>query len=86
LASNERLDGKVKQITLLNLGHHFAVEAPLWPAVCQRVTELMAGQASLLDSALPKTAAQKAEWIVAQLLAKRAVVCPPIRSRNGHTH
>ena len=76
LVSNERIDGKVKQVTLLNLGHHFAVERPLWPAVCQRVTELMAGQATLLDPALSKSAAQEAEHIAAQLLAQRAVVYP----------
>jgi hypothetical protein len=59
LVSSERLDGKVKQITLLNLGRHFAVEPSLWPAVCRRVSELMAGQASLLDPALPKAAARR---------------------------
>jgi hypothetical protein len=76
LVSSERIDGKVKQVTLLNLGRHFAVDAVLWPAVCQRVTELMAGQASLFDPALPKAAAQEAERIAAQLLAQRALVCP----------
>lgn len=76
LVSSERIDGKVKQVTLLNLGRHFAVDTSLWPAVCRRVTELMAGQASLLDPALPKAAAQEAERIAAQLLAQRALVCP----------
>jgi transposase len=76
LVSSERVDGKVKQVTLLNLGRHFAVDAALWPAVCQRVTELMAGQACLLDPALPKAAAREAERIAAQLLAQRAVVYP----------
>lgn len=76
LVSSERIDGKVKQLTLLNLGRHFAVDTALWPAVCQRVTELMAGQACLLDPALPKAAALEAERIAAQLLAQRAVVYP----------
>lgn len=76
LVSSERIDGKVKQVTLLNLGRHFAVDASLWPAVCRRVTELMAGQASLLDPALPKAAAQEAERIAAQLLAQRALAGP----------
>ena len=77
LVSSERLGGKVKQVTLLNLGRHFAVAPELWPAVCRRVSELMAGQASLLDPALPKAAAREAEHIAAQLLAQRAVVVPP---------
>ncbi len=76
LVSSERLDGKVKQVTLLNLGRHFPVDAACWPAVCRRVTELMAGQASLLDPALPKAAALEAERIAAQLLAQRALACP----------
>lgn len=76
LVSSERIDGKVKQVTLLNLGRYFAVDATLWPAVCRRVTELLAGQASLLDPALPKAAAQEADRIAAQLLAQRAEVCP----------
>lgn len=76
LVSSERIDGKVKQVTLLNLGRHFTVDTTLWPAVCQRVTELMAGQASLLDSALPRAAAREADRIAAQLLARRAEVYP----------
>lgn len=63
-------------MTLLNLGRHFAVDPSLWPAVCRRVTDLMTGQASLLDPALTKVAAREAEHIAAQLLAQRAVVCP----------
>jgi len=76
LVSSERINGKVKQVTLQNLGRHFAVEPTLWPTVCQRVTELMAGQACLFDPALPKSAAQEAERIAAQLLAQRAVLYP----------
>ena len=76
LVSSERIDGKVKQVTLLNLGRHFAVDPSLWPTVCRRVTDLMTGQASLLDPALTKVAAREAEHIAAQLLAQRAVVCP----------
>ena len=79
LVSSERIDGKVKQVTLLNLGRHFALDASLWPAVCQRVTELMAGQACLLDPALPKAAAREAERIAAQLLAQRAGCVRPRR-------
>jgi len=77
LVNSERRGSQVKQVTLLNLGRHFAVDAALWPAVCQRITELMAGQASLLDPVLPSAAAQEAERIAAQLLAQRAEVCLP---------
>ena len=83
LVSSERINGKVKQVTLLNLGRHFTVDAALWPTVCQRVTELMAGQASLLDPALPRMAAQEADRIAAQLLAQRAEVYPSADPSNA---
>lgn len=76
LVNSERLDSKVKQVTLLNLGRHFAVDPTLWPAVCRRATELMAGQASFLAPALPKAAAREAERIAARLLAQQALVYP----------
>jgi hypothetical protein len=69
---SERIAGKVKQVTLLNLGRHFSVDQSLWPALCVRIEELMAGQASLVDVALPKAAALEAERIVEQLQLHRA--------------
>ena len=67
LVRSERIDGKVKQVTLLNLGRHFAVDQSLWPALCVRIDELLAGQACLVDINLPKSAAVEAERITAQL-------------------
>ena len=72
LVRSERIDGKVKQITLLNLGRHFAVDQSLWPALCVRIDELLAGQACLVDINLPKAAAVEAERIVAQLQTHKA--------------
>jgi hypothetical protein len=43
---SERIAGKVKQVTLLNLGRHFCVDQSLWSALRVRIEELMAGQAS----------------------------------------
>ena len=64
---SERIDGKVKQVSLLNLGRHFAVDQTLRPALCTRIGELLAGQASLVEFNLPKAAAVEADRIVAQL-------------------
>ena len=44
LVRSERIGGKVKQVTLLNLGRHFAVDQSLWPALCVRIDELLADQ------------------------------------------
>jgi len=44
LVRSERIDGKVKQATMLNLGRHFAVNQSLWPGLCIRIDELLEGQ------------------------------------------
>jgi len=73
LVRSERIGGKVKQITLLNLGRYFPISSEFWPALCDRVDELLAGQASLLEPSLPKAAAMEAEHIAAQLLSRQAL-------------
>jgi transposase len=75
LVRSERIAGKVKQMTLLNLGRHFAVDQAFWPALCVRIEELMAGQASLVEVDLPKAAALEAERIVEQLQLHKAPAC-----------
>ena len=72
---SERTGGKVRQITLLNLGRYFPIAPEHWPVLCRRVEELLAGQARLFDDALPKAVALEAEHIVAQLLAAQAPLC-----------
>jgi hypothetical protein len=72
LVRSERIAGKVKQVTLLNLGRPFSVDQSLWPALCVRIEELMAGQASLVEVDLPKATALEAERIAGQLQLHRA--------------
>jgi hypothetical protein len=45
--------GRVRQLTLLNLGRHFALPPEEWPARCARLDELRRGQGALLVSAGP---------------------------------
>jgi transposase len=71
LVRSERIAGKVKQVTLLNLGRHFSVDQSFWPALCVRIEELMAGQASLVEVNLPKATTLEAERIVEQLQLHR---------------
>jgi hypothetical protein len=78
LVRSERIAGKVKQVTLLNLGRHFWVDQSSWPALRVRIKELMAGQASLAEVDLPKATALEAERIVEQLQLHRA----PARSAS----
>jgi hypothetical protein len=70
----------VKQVTLLNLGRHFAVDQSLWPALCVRIDELLAGQASLVEIDLPKAAAVEADRIAAQLQLHKAPAVPAAKT------
>lgn len=70
LVRSARVDGKVKQLTLLNLGRHFDLEQAHWPALCVRLEELLAGQAGLLPAEGPAAVERHAQRIAAQLLAR----------------
>lgn len=70
LVRSARVGGKVKQLTLFNLGRHFEVAQTDWPALCQRVEELMSGQAGLLSVDVSPTLERHAQRIAAQLLAR----------------
>jgi len=72
LVCSERLGGKVRQRTLLNLGRHFAVDPEYWPVLCQRIDELLSGQQVLLAVELPAAVERQAQRIAAQLLARAA--------------
>lgn len=47
LVESERVDGRVKQRTLLNLGRHFELERQQWPALCARIEQLLNRQQSI---------------------------------------
>jgi len=72
LVRSERVAGKVKQLTLLNLGRHFDVDQAHWPALCCRIEALLAGQATLLGQDCPASVERHAQRITAQLIAHRA--------------
>ena len=70
LVRSERTGGKVRQLTLLNLGRHFPVAKPDWPLLCGRIDQLISGQASLLAVALPDHLERLAQRYAAQLVAR----------------
>ena len=69
LVRSERVDGKVKQRTLLNLGRHFEVDAAHWSNLCARIEELLGGQSALLPVDCPASVERQAQRIVARLVA-----------------
>ncbi len=76
LVRSTRVGGKVRQITLLNLGRHFAVPPAEWPTLCVRLEELLAGQGVLLEGALSPPVEREAQRLGAQLLARQPVATP----------
>ena len=60
LVRSEREGSKVRQRTLLNLGHHFSIEQIHWPAFCAYLEQLLRGQETLLPPELPADAEQEA--------------------------
>ena len=73
LVRSTRVGGKVRQITLLNLGRHFTVAPVDWPLLCVRLEELLSGQGVLLEGALAPALEREAQRLGAQLLARQPV-------------
>ena len=70
LVHNARVNGKVKQRTLLNLGRHFGVDPQYWPLLCQRVQELLNAQHSF-DFIPPEPNIETEARRIAALLLER---------------
>ena len=70
LVKSVRIGNKVRQRTLLNLGAHFDLPPAQWPLLCQRLDDLLAGQATLMD--YPEAVENHAQRIVAQLISRQA--------------
>lgn len=66
LVQSERAGKRVRQLTLLNLGRHFAVAEQSWPFLCGRMREILSGQSALLpvDAELERLAQQYAVQIL----------------------
>jgi hypothetical protein len=74
LVQSERVGGRVRQVTLLNLGRHFALPPEEWPALCARLEELRRGQCALLAGSGPVE--REAQRLFARLLARQGVAPP----------
>ena len=74
LVQTSRVGMSVKQATVLNLGSHFDLPQAHWPALAQRIDELVRGQASMLDAALPEEVQAFAQRFAAQIIARKPAV------------
>lgn len=71
LVRSERVGGKVRQVTLLNLGRHFPVAQAHWPMLCMRLEEILSGQEVLLGGCGGLPIEREAQRLAALLLARQ---------------
>lgn len=71
LVESRRVGGKVRQVTLLNLGRHFTLPRERWAELCQRIEQLLGGQQALLSEAVPESVERVAQHCFARLLAQQ---------------
>lgn len=69
-----RVGSTIKQSTLLNLGSHFDLPQAHWPALAQRIDELVHGQRSVLEDSLPEQVQAFAQRFAAQIIARQPAV------------
>ena len=76
LVRGERIGGKVRQITVLNLGRNLAVKQDDWPLLCSRIEQLLQPlQTSLLVIECPVQIERAAQHYAGQLVAREAQIC-----------
>lgn len=68
LVRTERVGGKVRQVTLLNLGRHFCLAQQDWPGLCRRIDDILSGQSAL--TRLPSELEELAQRLAAQLVVR----------------
>jgi len=70
LVRGERIGGRVRQITVLNLGRHFPIKQEDWPLLCSRIEQLLQPQEILLAIPCPEPIERAAQRYVGQLVAR----------------
>ena len=74
LVNSARVGNAIKQSTVLNLGSHFDLPQAHWPALARRIDELLRGQGSMLEAALPEEVQAFAHRFAAQIIARKPAV------------
>jgi hypothetical protein len=74
LVHSARVGTAIKQTTVLNLGSHFDLPKAQWPALAQRIDELVHGQRSMLEVTLPEQVQAFAQRFAAQIIARKPAV------------
>lgn len=76
LVRGERIGGKVRQITVLNLGRNFAIKQEDWPVLCSRIEQLLHPQEALLPRQCATPIESAAQRYAGQLVARASAIEP----------
>ncbi|MDR3177177.1 MAG: hypothetical protein LBU06_11685, partial [Desulfovibrio sp.] len=74
IVASERVRGKVKQRTLLNIGSEFELHESAWPKLCKRIDDILEGALSLL--APEQQIEEYAQSFAARIISERSVIVP----------
>ena len=85
LVRGERIAGKVRQITVLNLGRHFPIAQEDWSLLCSRIEQLLAPQALIAAIECPGAIERAALRYYAKLRAFDALDCASTKTVGGET-
>jgi hypothetical protein len=76
LVESRRVGGKVRQVTLLNLGRQFPLAKERWPEVCARIEQLLCGQQGLMPATVMESVERCAQHCFARLVAQGGGTMP----------
>ncbi|MHB1592326.1 MAG: IS1634 family transposase [Sulfuricella sp.] len=74
LVRGERIGGRVRQITVLNLGRNFPIKQEDWPVLCSHIEYLLHPQETRLAAECPAHIERAAQRYVGQLVARAPVL------------
>lgn len=76
LVRGERVQGKVRQITVLPLGRHFPFKQEEWPLLCQRIEQILSNQSAMPELAYPEHIERAAQRYASTILARSPEPAP----------
>jgi hypothetical protein len=86
LVRSERIGRQVRQVTLLNLGRHFALPQEQWPQLCARIEQLLSGQATLSASEYSEAIEAPAQHYAGRLLMNAPMIEPTDSAAGPQFH
>ena len=78
LVRSERVGGKVRQVTVLNLGRHFPLKQDDWPLLCSRIEQLLRPQEALFTLPCSESIERAAQRYFGQLIERASNTAPSV--------